>query len=140
LHKRLWLLATLAIVAVAVVAAACGGGKGESSATPTPATTPTPAAGAMEIDVAAQGIAFDKTTLEAKASQPFAIRLDNKDSVTHNLHIFTKKGGDSIAVTDPDAVQGGKTGTLTTTIAQPGDYYFQCDFHPGQMNGTLTVK
>jgi plastocyanin len=43
-------------------------------------------------------------------------------------------------VTDPQAVSSGSTGTLTTTITQPGEYYFQCDFHPEAMTGTLTVK
>jgi plastocyanin len=94
----------------------------------------------LQIDVTAQGTAFDKKTIEVKAGQPFTITLLNKDSMPHNLHIFTKKGGDSIAVTDPQAVQGGATGTLTATIAQAGDYYFQCDFHATQMTGTLTVK
>jgi plastocyanin len=66
--------------------------------------------------------------------------MDNKDTAVHNVHIYTQKGGTSIAVTDPQAIPAGSTGTLTTTITQPGTYYFQCDFHPEQMNGTLTVK
>ena len=110
------------------------------AATAPPAATATPAAGAAEIDIVADAMAFNKKTIEVNAGQPFTIKLDNKDSAPHNLHIFTQKGGDSIAVTDPQAVSSGSTGTLTTTITQPGEYYFQCDFHPTQMNGTLTVK
>jgi len=110
------------------------------AATATQAATATPAAGATQIDVVAQGFAFDKKTIEVTAGQPFTIKLDNKDSAVHNLHIYTQKGGTSVAVTDPQAVSSGSTGTLTTTITQPGTYYFQCDFHPEQMNGTLTVK
>ena len=109
-------------------------------ATATPAATPTPTAGAGEIVVTAQALAFDKKTVEVTAGQPFTIKLDNKDTAVHNLHIYTAKGGTSIAVTDPQAVPAGSTGTLTTTITQPGTYYFQCDFHPETMNGTLTVK
>lgn len=115
-----------------------------ATATPAPtataAATATPAAGATEIDVVAQGFAFDKKTIEVTAGQPFTIKLDNKDSAVHNLHIYTQKGGTSVAVTDPQAISSGSTGTLTTTITQPGTYYFQCDFHPETMNGTLTVK
>ena len=88
----------------------------------------------------AQNFSFDKKTIEVTAGQPFTIKLDNKDSATHNLHIYTQKGGTSIAVTDPQAVPPGSTGILTTTITQPGTYYFQCDFHPELMTGTLTVK
>jgi plastocyanin len=90
--------------------------------------------------VVAAGIAFNTNNIEVTAGQPFTITLDNQDPVTHNLHIYTQKGGDSIAVTDPESVSPGTKGTLTTTINEPGDYYFQCDFHPTQMNGTLTVK
>ena len=108
--------------------------------TATPAATATPAVGAAEIDIVAAAFAFNKKTIEVTAGQPFTIKLDNQDSATHNVHIYTQKGGTSIAVTDPQAVSPGSTGTLTTTITQPGEYYFQCDFHPEQMNGTLTVK
>ena len=167
--KRLWVLPILTILATAVVAAACGGGGGGGTATRTPGASPTatrpaasptrpaatvipgttatagaaastPSAGVMQIDVTAQGTAFDKKTIKVNAGQPFTIILHNKDSMPHNLHIFTKKGGDSIAVTDPQTVEPGTTGTLNATIAQAGDYYFQCDFHPTQMTGTLTVK
>jgi plastocyanin len=99
-----------------------------------------PAAGATQIDIIADAFAFNKNTIEVTAGQPFTVTLDNQDSATHNLHIYTEKGGDSIAVTDPQAVSPGSTGTLTTTITQPGEYYFQCDFHPSQMNGTVAVK
>ena len=85
-------------------------------------------------------MAFNKKTMEVAAGQPFTVTLENKDSAPHNVHIYTQKGGDSIAVTDPQSVSSGSTGTLTTTITEPGEYYFQCDFHPGTMNGTLTVK
>jgi plastocyanin len=84
--------------------------------------------------------AFNTNSIEVTAGQPFTVTLDNQDSVTHNLHIYTQEDGNSIAVTDPESVSPGGTGTLTTTIAQPGEYYFQCDFHPAQMNGTLTVN
>ena len=111
-----------------------------AAATATPAPTATPAAGATQIEIVAAALGFDKGTLEVTAGQPFTVTLDNQDSVTHNLHIYTQEGGDSIAVTDPESVSPGGTGILTTTITQPGEYYFQCDFHPAQMNGTLTVN
>ena len=110
------------------------------AATATPAATPTPAAGATQIEITAAALGFNKNTLEAQAGQPFTVTLDNQDSVSHNLHIYTQKGGDSIAVTDPDTVRPDTTGALTTTITEAGEYYFQCDFHPTQMNGTVVVN
>lgn len=111
-----------------------------AAATATPAATATSAAGAGEIVITAQSTAFDKTAIEVTAGQPFTITMENKDTAVHNVHIYTQKGGTSIAVTDPQAIPAGSSGTLTTTITQPGTYYFQCDFHPELMNGTLTVK
>jgi len=148
--KRLWLLPILLATVLALVAAACGGGGGEqATATRAPAARISPAATAaaagtataeaQQLEVTARGIAFDKTSLQVAAGQPFTIKLKNDAEVTHNLHIYTKKGGDSIAVTQPDRVPGGSTGVLSATIAQPGDYYFQCDIHPSAMTGKITV-
>jgi len=108
--------------------------------TATPAATPTPAAGATEIEIVAAALGFDKGTLEVTAGQPFTITLDNQDTVSHTLVIYTEEGGDEIAGVEPSTVSPGSKGTLTTTITEPGEYYFQCDFHPQQMNGTLTVN
>jgi len=85
-------------------------------------------------------MAFNTKSIEVTAGQPFTITVENQDTVPHNLNIYTQQGGTSIAVTDPQLIPAGGTGTLTTTIAQPGTYYFQCDVHPTQMNGTLTAK
>ena len=149
--KRLWVLPILAILAIGLVAAACGDDDEESTATRTPSASPTgatgtpaatatPAAGATQIEIVAAALGFDKGSLEVTAGQPFTITLDNQDSVSHTLKIYTEEGGDEIAGVEPSTVSPGSTGTLTTTISEPGEYYFQCDFHPQQMNGTLTVN
>ena len=56
----------------------------------------------------------------------------------HNIHFFDKKGGNSIA--SADITNGGQSATITFTPQTAGAYYFQCDVHPDQMFGTLTVK
>ena len=143
-------LALIVLLALGLVAAACGDDDEEEptatqapGASPTaagPAATGTPAAGATEITIVAAALGFNQGSFEVTAGQPFTITLDNQDDVSHDLHIYIEQGGDSIAVTDPDRVSPGSKGTLTTTITEPGEYYFQCDFHPQQMNGTLTVN
>ena len=150
MRQRLSLLPILIATVLAVLAAACGeGGGDQATATRAPAAHVSPAAtataagtaaaGAQQLEVTARGIAFDKASLQVAASQPFTIRLKNDAQVTHNLHIYTKKDGDSIAVTQPDRVPAGSTGVLSATIAQAGDYYFQCDIHPSAMTGKITV-
>ena len=147
--KRLWVLPILAILAVGLVAAACGDDEEEEpAATRTPSASPaatsaataTPAVGATEIEIVAAALGFDKGTLEVTAGQPFTITLDNQDDVSHTLVIYTEEGGEEIVGVEPSTVSPGSKETLTTTITEPGEYYFQCDFHPQQMNGTLTVN
>jgi Cupredoxin-like domain len=81
---------------------------------------------------------FVPDRLDAPASEPFAIELDNQDEgVPHNVAVYTD---DSAA----EAVVVGEliTGPATTTVAVPaldaGSYFFRCDVHP-VMTGTIEV-
>ncbi len=92
------------------------------------------------VDVVAQGIAYDVTTMTAPAKETWAIAFDQKDSGVggHDVDIFDAGGAkvaDNPVLTDPG----------TTTYAIPplesGTYKFQCSIHPiPAMTGTLTVK
>jgi plastocyanin len=150
LLNRLWVLPILAVLALGLVAAACGDDDdGEPSATqapgasPTaagPAATGTPAAGAKVVEVIADAEAFNRNSIEVTAGQQFTVNLVNMDTVSHTFDIYTEEGGEEIAGVEPSPVRAGNTSTLTTTIEEPGEYYFQCDIHPTTMNGTLTVN
>ena len=111
------------------VSAAPGGGAGCSGKQPV-------------LDIVAQNTTFDPTCLIADAGKPFTINFDNKDNGSatgpHNIDVYTKKGGDSIAKTDPQ--EGPVQETLDVPALDAGSYYFQCDIHPTQMFGTLTVN
>ena len=63
----------------------------------------------------------------------------NIGQAVHNVNIYDRQGGSSIAVTDPFVIPGGTSGRLTVTL-EPGTYFYQCDFHPTDMIGTLTVQ
>lgn len=82
---------------------------------------------------------FDLEQLATPAGQEFIITMRNDGAAPHNVHIYERQGGPSIAVTSPDIITGGQSGSLTTTINSPGTYFYQCDFHPLEMRGTLTV-
>jgi plastocyanin len=92
------------------------------------------------LDLVAQNTAFDPTCLVADAGKAFSISFTNKDTGvagTHNVDVFDKKGGTSIAALEPKP--GPYTESLNVPSLDPGDYYFQCDVHPLQMFGTLAV-
>lgn len=87
--------------------------------------------------VVAKDIKFSPEQLTAPPG-PATITLRNEDGTLHNLHLF--KGGDnkgeSLGATQPQS--GPSTSTLDATL-EPGTYFYQCDIHPSQMQGTLKV-
>ena len=130
--------ALITLVAFATALAACsnssdasepadgdGGGTG----------TATVADGAVEIT--AEGLAFDATTIEATGGEDFTITLVNNDSAPHNISIYTEEGGEAL-VTGGTA-EAGQTVTIDVSALDAGEYYFQCDIHP-DMNGSVVVS
>jgi plastocyanin len=89
--------------------------------------------------IAAQGIAFDRDTLEAPAGKPFTIEFQNDDAGTsHNVAIYT----DSAASTQlfvGEIFPGAAARTYSVPALDPGTYFFRCDVHPTQMTGTVLV-
>jgi hypothetical protein len=95
----------------------------------------------LQLDIVAQNTAFDPTCMIAPASQAFTINFDDKDSVSatgqHNIAILDKQGGTALFTGDP--VDGPKQVPYDVDALKAGTYFFQCDFHPAQMTGTLQV-
>ncbi len=125
----------LALALIAIVAVACGGG----GATSAPASS-APSAGASApagsgLAIAAKDLAFDKTTLTAKADTAFQIDFDNQDSAPHNLAIKDASGAEKFK---GDIITATKI-TYNVAALPAGAYTFWCEVHPN-MTGTLTVQ
>lgn len=80
---------------------------------------------------------FDKAKLEASAGE-VTIAFKNDGKLKHNVSVYDKKGGKALA--EGKIIDGGKTDSLKFAPAAAGKYYFQCDLHPDQMAGELTVS
>lgn len=84
---------------------------------------------------------FSVTSYTVPANTPIDIQVTNQGSAQHNMHILGVK--DAVTgkepVTDPQLVAPGTTADLKFTIADPGTYKFQCDVHPTEMIGQITV-
>jgi plastocyanin len=82
---------------------------------------------------------YSETNLSAKANQDIALTLQNKGQAVHNWHLLnvTDANGKDIKT---DLLDGGKSATIDFTLSKPGTYNFQCDAHPTEMKGTLTIK
>lgn len=127
-HFTLTLLLGIVLVACSADGDTSGGGGGGGTATVTD--------GAVEIT--ADDLAFDLSTIEAPAGQGFTVTLTNAESQPHNFSVYTEEGGEAVVegeiITGPDAT----TETVVEGL-EPGEYYFQCDVHP-DMNGVIVVE
>ena len=131
------LLLYLLIPLVAVVALigsedTLGGGNGDPP-------VPPPDNGGGGLSISATGLQFNTDTLEFPAGEESELQFANDDSssVQHNVAIYEEEGGADLFV--GDVIPGGESITYTVPGMDPGEYYFQCDVHPG-MNGTVTVE
>ena len=107
------------------------GDDGENGETPTPLPSP------ADTTVVGRNISFSIDTLSATVGQQVTITFDNQDSgIPHNFHVLAGSQGDFQTEIRP----GPNTQSVTFTIDVAGTYRFQCNVHPGQMNGTLTVQ
>jgi plastocyanin len=100
--------------------------------------TPPPApSGAAILDLTAKNVAFDKSSLEAPANQPFVIDFKNEDAgIPHNVEIHNADG--SVVQAQPTIDGVNETQYQFNGLA-PGTYEFLCVVHPTVMHGTFTV-
>lgn len=114
---RVLLIATVALF----VGAACGSEEGGNE----PGTSQT-------VTVEAFDFYFDPTALNVEVGSSVTIEFTNTGSVQH-----------SWTSTDLDAeveAASGETSSLTFTAPnEPGSYDFFCEYHPDDMQGTISI-
>ncbi len=98
-----------------------------------------PAPEGVTTEVVAEGSAFNTTEMRLTAEQEVEVTLiNNDDGIPHNISIYETEAADQ------DLFLGAETngGPITYDIPplEAGEYYFQCDFHAGSMNGVVTVE
>ncbi len=143
-----WVFTVLVVVAIAITAGwfpprSAVGGTAEGSPAPGGSGAPTgsgaPAGSGApgDLTVVAHGIAFNVTTLAAKADAPFHILFDNQDAGTpHDIDILQASG---TKVFDGKDFPGVAQKTYDVPPLPAGTYKFECSIHPALMNGQLTV-
>lgn len=100
--------------------------------------TPAPLPSGTVLNVAAEGIKFDTSSLEVPADAPFAVAFTNKDpaGVTHDVDIRDSSG---TVLQEQETIDGGKSANYLYNPLPAGTYTFFCSIH-SNMTGTLTVK
>jgi plastocyanin len=107
---------------------------------PTNLASPPAASGApVTINLTAQNMAFDKSTITVSAGAQVTIIFDNKDSVPHNFVLYTDTSAATVIF--KGELVSSKTITYNFTApSKPGNYFFRCDVHPQIMTGTFIVQ
>lgn len=141
-----FLLLALAITFVGAFAATGDDDGGEPAVSETPAESPTaaPTGGGGAIAVSMGDNFFDPNEITVDTGASLKFDLTNEGTAIHNMRIAGPDGtyntGDD-AASDPQLISGGQTGTLSWDApSEPGEILFQCDFHPTDMKGTITVQ
>jgi plastocyanin len=121
-------------VVIGIAIAQFGLGTEESAEAEQPSAT-----GAGGTELAASGVAFDIDRLTLPAREEVTVTLDNQDSVPHNFAMYeTEAATEEIFV--GETFTGPDTMEYSFRSPKPGEYFFQCDVHPDQMNGTVVVE
>ncbi len=143
--KFAFIMLALAL-SLAILAVACGGDDDDTGGDKTAAPADG-GGGALDIVMGDNFFELDgekNPTLELDAGAEVTINLDNKGTAIHAMRFAgedNEYNSDDDAVSDPDIVSAGQKATLEFTApGKAGTYNYQCDFHPTDMLGKITVK
>jgi plastocyanin len=97
------------------------------------------AAGGSGLNISAVDLQFSSDEISLPAGEESQLAFANEDaaSIQHNVAIYEEEGGADLFV--GEVIPGGQSVTYDVPALDKGEFYFQCDVHPG-MNGTVTVK
>jgi nitrite reductase (NO-forming) len=110
----------------------------KATAAPVTATAAVPAA-VQAMQQTTTDNKFSATQMTAQAGKPITLTVTNKGQAIHNWNLVGQTGAEGTAI-KTGLLNPGETQTITFTMTKPGTYSFQCDVHPAEMKGTLTVK
>lgn len=141
--------AALILLVLALGIAACGGdddNAGAGTATATKVVTATAdtggngGGGATFVEIDAADFSFSPTEVTTEADIELTFAISNTGDSPHTFNLYR----------DADytqTVEAGKTGQMPSkTVGEfivtlgAGEYFFRCELHPGQMQGTLTAE
>jgi plastocyanin len=92
------------------------------------------------VNLTAQNIAFDKSTITVPAGANVTVHFTNKDSgVQHNFAVYDSNLRSKSFFVGEIITGPAEANYTFTAPSDPGTYYFQCDIHPF-MNGKFIAE
>jgi plastocyanin len=96
-----------------------------------------------KVEISAQNISYSCSDITVDSGGQVTVAFTNKEATPHNFAVYKSKDDlTPVAPTSVGNVFGGPdvTQEITFDAPAPGTYFYRCDVHPAQMNGTFTVK
>jgi plastocyanin len=107
----------------------------------TVSAAPTATGPSVMVNLTFQNIAASLSTITVPAGATVNLNLMNMDNgIAHNFSVYTDKSTATSIFVGYQII--GPASTIYTFIAPstPGTYYWQCDYHPAQLNGAFVVQ
>jgi plastocyanin len=70
----------------------------------------------------------------------YTIKIDNPTDEEHELIIDSESAGNTSEIAESGDIEPGKNVEFKFTASQVGELGYHCEYHPDQMNGTITVS
>jgi len=94
----------------------------------------------VTVDLAANNIRFNKSTITVPAGANVTINFDNQESVPHNFALYETSDAQDV-IFKGEVITGPKEIVYTFDAPEdPGTYFFRCDIHPRNMTGQFIVE
>lgn len=142
--SRLASVLTPLVLAAFIIAAACGGDDDGGDDDGGNGDNGNGNGGEVTFDVSMGDNFFEPNEFTVDAGATVTFNLSNDGTAIHNMRVDGGDGEyntDDDTVSDPELMNAGDAGTLVWTApSEAGEIIFQCDFHPTDMLGTITVE
>lgn len=92
------------------------------------------------VELHAKDIKFSAPCISAQAGKAIVIHFTNDENMPHDVVVYADSSKSS-QLAKGDIITGpNKSETVTVPAQEPGQLYFECSVHPGQMNGAIVVN
>ena len=137
------LLLALTLAALTAFAFACGddddGSDNGGGETASPTAAPTDSNGDGEtVAIQIENFAFDPTQFTVPAGEEITFTATNGDGAGHTFTVYTD--ADHSDAQGVDIRLGADESGSDSATFEAGEYFFRCDLHPTQMQGSFTAE